>query len=179
MRLLLLLLATLSLAALSLAATPIPPQQVTWTQVMIDPPTAQTFGYTLRILEEGNPTPREVSLINVLCGGTAPNSECAAALPIPAAQSAIITGNTSTLRALDPRTNLTSPLSGAFTGNQGCIFRQILYGIGERTAVESRKQEMNALLAEFQRAKFKHISTVQLGGNRFRVTEECVGYLVK
>lgn len=157
----------------------VPPQQITWTQTNVDPTTAQTlYTYTLTITEEGNPTPKIIGLINVLCGGTAPSSTCSAALPIPTGQSAIITGNSSTLTATDTNTKLTSPVSLPYKGDQGCIFRNNLFKVGTNTSAETRKQDMNALLAEFQKAKFKHISTKQLAGNRFLVTEQCVGFLV-
>lgn len=165
------------LTLLTLGAVPVPPQQVTWTQ-NIDPPTAQIeYRYKLTITEEGNATPRVVSLLNVLCGGTALPSMCSAALPLEA-QSAIITGNSSTLTATDTRTNQSGPPSTVFKGDQGCIFRDQLYKVSENASAETRKQEMNALLAEFKKAKFKHVSTKQLAGNRFLVTEQCVGYLV-
>ncbi len=155
----------------------VPPQQVTWVQPGVTPNQAQSFFYSLTITEEGNPTPRVVSLLGVLCGGATDAAECSARLP-DAAQSAIITGNSSQIKALDGRTNQSSPASAPFAGNQGCIFRDTLYAIGQRAQAQARKQELNALLAEFQRAKMDHVSTTNLKGNAFLVIEECVGFLV-
>jgi hypothetical protein len=159
------------------AQTEIPPQQITWVQQGIDPSIAQTFIYTLTITEEGIPTPRVVPILSVLCGGTSPNSECSTSLPAQG-QSAIITGNISRLMAQDTRTNQNSPASAPFTGNQGCIFRTLLYAVGRRAQEQTNKQNIQVLLDEFKKAKFKHISTQDLKGNQFTVTEECAGYLV-
>jgi hypothetical protein len=156
---------------------PIPPQQITWVQANIDPAFAQTFVYTLTVNEEGNPTPRPVPILSVLCGGPTQAAECSTPLPVTG-QSAIISGNVSRLTAMDPRTNQSSPASAPFTGNQGCIFRDALYAIARRAQLQVRKQELSSALAEFKKSKFKHISTQDLKGNAFLITEECVGYLV-
>lgn len=155
----------------------VPAQQVTWMQPGVAPSRAQVLIYRLTITEEGNPTPREVGLVNVLCGGAATTAECSAALPT-AAQSAIISGNSSTLRARDPETGQAGPSSAVFVGDQGCIFRDNLYAIKARAQVQVRKQELNAALAEFKQAKFMHVSTTDLKGNAFLIVEECVGHLV-
>lgn len=155
----------------------VPPQQVTWVQPGVTPNQAQSFFYSLTITEEGNPTPRVVSLLGVLCGGATDAAECSARLP-DSAQSAIISGNRSQIKALDGRTNQSSVASAPFTGNQGCIFRDTLYAIGQRAQAQARKQELADVLAEFQRAKMDHVSTTNLKGNAFLVIEECVGYLV-
>jgi hypothetical protein len=155
----------------------IPPQQITWVQPNIDPSTAQTaFVYTLEIREEGNPTPRIVPLLGVLCGGPVTAAECSVALPVNG-QSAIITGNVSRLTVKDTRTNQVSPASAPFVGNQGCIFRDNLYPVGRRTSATTNKQGLNTLLAEFRRAKFKYISTTSLKGNQYTVLEECAGVI--
>ena len=156
---------------------PVPSQQITWTQTDVNPSTAQILIYTLSINEEGNPTPRVVGLLNVLCGGTAPNSECSTVLPAQA-NSAIVTGNVSQLSARDPNSGLTSPFSMPFTGNQGCIFRDNLHPVGGQAQAQTNKQNMNTVLNEFKRAKFKHVSTTSLKGNQYLVVEECVGYIV-
>lgn len=166
------------LAAGGLLHAAIPPQSITWVQPNIDPSIAQTFQYTLEIREEGNPTPRLVPLLSVLCGGPPTAAECSTPLPV-AGQSAIITGNVSRLTALDTRTNQVSPASAPFTGNQGCIFRDTLYPVGQRATAQSNKQNLPTVLTEFQRAKFRHLSTVPLPkGNQFLVTEECAGMLI-
>lgn len=155
----------------------VPSQQVTWVQPNVTPNEAQSFFYSLTITEEGNPTPRTVSLLAVLCGGPTNAAECSAPLPA-SAQSAIITGNSSQIKALDGRTNQSSAASAPFKGDQGCIFRDNLTPVGERAQAQTNKQGMNNLLAEFQRAKFDHVSTTNLKGNQFLVIEQCVGYLV-
>jgi hypothetical protein len=168
----------LVVCALTLAAQgAIPPQHITWTQD-VDPQTAQTFVYTLRIAEEGNPTPRVVGLLGILCSGQGTTSECSSTLPL-AAQPAIITGNLYTLTATDPRTNQSSPASWPPSqGDQGCIFRDRLYAVGVPTQAQTNKQGLAATLAEFKRAKFKHVRTTDLKGNAYLVVEECVGYIV-
>jgi hypothetical protein len=166
--------------ALSLTVTTyaaVPQQQITWVQPNIDPTQAQFLIYTLTITEEGNPTPRVVGLLNVLCGGSTTRAECSTVLPLEA-QSAIITGNTSQLTAKDPQTNVSSLASPPFTGNQGCIFRDNLYKVGQRASESTNKQGLTRLLAEFQKAKFKHMTTSDLKGNQYAVLEECAGYLV-
>jgi hypothetical protein len=163
------------LAATAHAA--VPPQQVTWVQPNVEPVVAQAFVYTLTISEEGNSTPRVVPFLSVLCGGSGTTAECSTPLPVNA-QSAIITGNVSRITATDTRTNLSSPASAPFTGNQGCIFRDNLYAVSRQTTVQTNKPNLQRTLDEFQRAKFKHLSTTPKGG-QFLVTEECVGYLVK
>lgn len=161
------------------AQNPPPPQQITWTQNGATASEAQVnYIYRLTINEEGNPTPKHVPLLNVLCGGSDTAPQCSTALPI-AGQSAIVTGNRSRLVAQDTRTNLTSDSSDVFVGDQGCIFRDDLYKVGVRTTAEARKQDLQALLTEFNRAKFKFIAQKQVAGNRFLVNEECVGYVVK
>jgi hypothetical protein len=154
----------------------VPTQQVTWTQPDITPSRAQVLIYRLTITEEGNPTPRVVGLTNVLCGGSDNAAECSTVLPA-AAQSAIISGNRSTLMATNPETGASSGASAAFTGNQGCIFRDTLYAVGARANAQASKQQLNTLLSEFHAAKFDHISTTNLKGNAWLVVEECVGYL--
>lgn len=155
----------------------IPIQQVTWIQPRVSPTQAQSYFYSLRILEEGNPNPLLISLGNILCGGPVNAAECSTRLPA-AAQSAIVTGNASQIRAVDGRNNEASPLSAPFIGNQGCIFRDSLYSLGARTTATTNKQNLNNVLNEFRKAKFKHISTNQTRGNQYVVTEECVGYIV-
>lgn len=166
----------LTLLAVNVRAA-VPPQQVTWLQPGVTPNQAQSFFYSLTITEEGNPTPRVVSLLAVLCGGATTTAECSAPLPA-SAQSAIISGNRSQIKALDGRTNQSSAASAPFTGDQGCIFRDTLYSIGQRAQAQARKQELADVLAEFQRAKMEHVSTTNLKGNAFLIIEECVGYLV-
>lgn len=154
----------------------VPVQQVTWVQPNVTPTQAQSFFYALTIFEEGKPNPNIISLGNILCGGPANAAECSTRLPT-AANSAIITGNKSQIQATDGRNNQKSPLSAPFIGDQGCIFQDNLYKVGIQTSEESNKGQLNRLLEEFKAAKFKHISTNQKG-NRYVVTEECVGYIV-
>jgi hypothetical protein len=143
----------------------------------VDPSTAQIFVYTLTITEEGNPTPRVVPILSVLCGGQPGAAECSTALPTQG-QSAIVTGNVSRLKAKNNNTGLESAASAPFTGNQGCIFRDNLYAVGKQAQANARKQDLNTVLAEFKRNKFKHISTQDLKGNNFLITEECAGKIV-
>jgi hypothetical protein len=152
----------------------VPTQQVTWVQPNVAPARAQVLIYRLTITEEGNPTPRVVGLTNVLCGGAANAAECSTVLPVNG-QSAIVTGNSSTLRATDPETGAAGPSSAEFVGNQGCIFRDNLYKIGDRAQAQTRRQDMSNLLNEFQAAKFDHVSTTNLKGNQYLVIEECTG----
>lgn len=164
---------------LMLGAVPVPPQQITWIQPNVTATKAQSFTYVLTLREEGK-APRDIPVVNVLCGGLTKNAECSAVLPA-SAQPAVISGNSSLLTATDPEFPKDPATSPPFTGNQGCIYgvEALLYKIGERAQQQTNKQNLNATYAQFQAAKFKRISTVQLPkGNQLMVTGECVGTIV-
>lgn len=153
----------------------IPPQQVTWTSTSATPTIAQGYTYKLYIYEESGKK-SIVTLVNTLCGVQNGQTICSTGLP-STGNVAIISGNQSQLTATDTTTQLESTPSLLFTGNQGCILRNNLYPVGQRTSLTANKPGLNALLSEFQAAKFKHISTTPKGG-QFVVLEECVGYIV-
>jgi hypothetical protein len=157
---------------LSIAA--IPPQVVTWTQP-IDPTTAQSYTYKLYITEESG-VKRTIVLTNTLCGAIQNGSQCSTALP-SSGNVATVTGNVSYLTATNPVNGIEGPPSTSFTGNQGCIFRDNLYKVGQQTTGQANKNTINALYSEFQAAKFKFIS-VRQKGNQYVVTEECAGYII-
>ena len=169
--------AAIMLALVAAGATPVPPKRITWIQPNTSATKAQSYTYTLSLIEEGKP-PRDIPLVGVLCGGLSINTECMVALPAEA-QAAMITGNISRVIALDPAFPKAPSTSDPFTGNQGCLFRSLLYAINERGTAVTNKQNLNAVLAEFKAAKFQHISTTPLPkGNQFQVLEQCVGYIV-
>jgi hypothetical protein len=169
MRKLIILLALINIGA-------VPPQTITWNITGVTASYAQTYRYKLYINEESGKQ-SVVQLVNTLCGTVSGQTQCSTALPA-IGNPAIISGNNSLLSATDANTNLESPMSIPFTGNQGCILRDNLYKIGTRTSLQANRPGLNPLLAEFKAAKFKHISTVPRGG-QYTVTEECVGYIVQ
>lgn len=163
----------LALSLVQLAA--VPAQQITWTQSGKTPSEAQALLYRLYISEESG-AGAVVQLLDTLCGTVDGQTQCSTRLP-SAANAAIISNNRSQLAAVEPTTGVESPLSAAFIGDQGCIFRDALYALAQQAQAQSNKQNLERLLAEFQAAKFKHLRTENLKGNQFLVTEECVGHL--
>jgi hypothetical protein len=172
-----LVVAVLCLATDVLAAGPVPAQQITWLQPNTSATTAQGYTYTLTLTEEGK-APRDIPVASVLCGGLTIHAECAVALPA-SAEPAIISGNVSVLRALDTAFPTDPTSSLPFTGDQGCIFRTLLYALNERGTAQSNKQNLTAVYAEFQTAKFRHVRTQPLPkGNQFQVIGDCAGQIV-
>jgi hypothetical protein len=164
-------------AAVAIAAGPVPAQQITWIQPNTSATKAQGYTYTLNLTEEGK-APRDIPVLNVLCGGLTIHAECAVALPA-SAEPAIISGNVSVLRALDSAFPTSPTPSVPLTGDQGCIFRTLLYPLTERGSAQSNKQNLEVVYAEFKAAKFRHVSTTRLPkGNQFQVLGECVGQIV-
>lgn len=160
----------------------IPAQQVSWVQAGVSPSQAQAMTYRLYVVEESG-VQTTVALGSTLCGAASSvaDSQCSTALP-PAGVPAIVTGNTSRLTATEAATQVESPLSTPFTGDQGCVFAVPgsvnLFAVGQRTGVVTGANQEAALRRRFQAAKFRWLSTTVLDGGQVRVREECVGYLV-